>query len=271
MLNEFQIELIKCIESGSLEGVKKLVLGKFDIDKPLIPNLEIPVKIPSQRIPFPFVRGPTPLVFSILYQRTDIFKYFLIEKNASLDVKVNGLYPIHYACAVGKLDIMQIILGTEKGRSQVNLPNDYFYTPLHLAAANSNLQVVLLLLSYGSQVNLSASTQKPETKNSPLHVAMCNTDTQVVEALLSKGADLNALNAENETPMKTAEFFHNEQMVKFLQNYQNGTTTIRSFEILCKEYLDENTESNESEKIKQMAEQIRILKSKIENLEAMKQ
>ncbi|EAX95855.1 hypothetical protein TVAG_053700 [Trichomonas vaginalis G3] len=71
--------------------------------------------------------------------------------------------------------------------------------------------------------------------------------------------------------MKTAEFFHNEQMVKFLQNYQNGTTTIRSFEILCKEYLDENTESNESEKIKQMAEQIRILKSKIENLEAMKQ
>lgn len=113
----------------SLFLVNLILISQFFFvsNKQLIPNLEIPVKIPSQRIPFPFVRGPTPLVFSILYQRTDIFKYFLIEKNASLDVKVNGLYPIHYACAVGKLDIMQIILGTEKGRSQVNLPNDYIH------------------------------------------------------------------------------------------------------------------------------------------------
>lgn len=93
----------------------------------MLPAFEIPVKPPSKRVPFPLIRGPTPLVFAILYERTDIVKYLLVEKHANLTAQVNGLYPIHYASIVGKLDIMQIILETAEGREQINLLNDYIH------------------------------------------------------------------------------------------------------------------------------------------------
>lgn len=100
---------------------------------------------------------------------------------------------------------------------------------------------------------------------------MRNTDTTVVEALLSKGADIKQTNAEKETPLMTAEYFRNEAMISFLNKYNSNSTCIRPFEVLCKEYLDKEDECDESEQIKKLSEQIRILKGKIEDLESMKQ
>lgn len=100
---------------------------------------------------------------------------------------------------------------------------------------------------------------------------MRNSDISIVEALLSKGANLDEVNSENETPYQTAFFFHNEQMIEFLQKYATNPSIVRPFEILCKKYLDEEVISSESEQLQSLSEQLRVLTNKLENLEQSKQ
>ena len=152
MLNSFQVDLIKAIEGGSLDDIRKLVIGKFDIDKPLIPLHDIPVQPNPPRTPFPMIRGPTPLVLAILHEKTQIIEYFIKDKNANLSVDVGGLYPIHYACIMGNIDIINIIIA--KDPTSVNKLNKFNYSPVHVAAANNHTKAVLLLLKNGASPNI---------------------------------------------------------------------------------------------------------------------
>ena len=266
MLNAFQVNLIKAIENGELEGIRKLVIGKYDVDKPLLPLHDIPVNPMSTRVPFPTIRGPTPLVLAILHERTDIIEYLIKEKHASLEFKVGGLAPIHYACIIGNIDIIDIIITA--GNQSINcleMQNDFLYTPLHLAAANNHIKAVLYLLKKGAQPSINHLQNKPESKNTPLHVAMRGNDTTIAEALISKGASIKEANALGEIPKKTAEYFNNKVMYDYLDKVEKNEIAVRPFDELCRTYLDNS--ASESETVKKLTQQVEELTSRLEKLE----
>ena len=268
MLNSFQVDLIKTIESGQLEDVRKLVIGKYDIDKPLIPLHDIQVQSIASRVPFPTIRGPTPLVLAILYERTDIIEYLINEKHASLIVAVGGLYPIHYACIMGNIDIIDLIItASNQQNCSIDIQNEFKYTPLHLAAANNHIKAVLYLLKKGAVPSIDKLPEKPDSLNTPLHVSMRGNDTTIAEALISKGASLTVKNALNETPKDTAKYFNNTVMFEYLDKVEKREVAVRSFEDLCKTYLDTNTDEDT---IKKLTQQVKELTSRLEKLEGHK-
>lgn len=71
--------------------------------------------------------------------------------------------------------------------SCVNAKDNDGYTPLHRACYNNNIDIALLLLKYGANVNAVT-----EFKWTPLHSACQWTNPYCVALLLQHGADVNA-------------------------------------------------------------------------------
>ena len=217
-----------------------------------MPIQELTINPVAKCIPFPTIRGPSPLIFAILHERVSIVKYFIHEKNASLMVGVDGFLPIHYASAVGNYEILEDILSTEEGENQVNIQNNDFYTPLYFAVAHSHLKCVLLLLKKGALTNISKFTNLPQSLNTPLHLCARLQDTTIAEALLSKGASFSIVNSMNETPFDTCKTFNNQKMMNYFIKVSQNPSLVRSFSDLCDIYLDNETTKlrNELEELK---------------------
>lgn len=66
----------------------------------------------------------------------------------------------------------------------VNMPNNQFYSPLHIAAWN-NLDAVKLLIEKGAEINLPNREGK-----TPLH---CTGLQDIALFLVNSGADINAI------------------------------------------------------------------------------
>ena len=257
MLNEYQQKIINSIKKGNLEEIRKLVIGKIDIDRPLLPYLEITLENSSNKNPFNKIQGPTPLILSILYEYYDIVKY-LLNKDAKLDISVNSFYPIHFAILINNLDIIQLILSFNK--LEVNrLTKDNYY-PLHIAINNNFLESVLILLKFDSKINLDKDL--PQTGNSFLHLAAKIGNPIIFEALISKGSNINCLNSDEELPIDIAQKNNNLKILDLFNNLNN----CRKFDFLYDKYIL-NINSNSIETLSQAIEVINELKDRIEKLE----
>ncbi|XP_065564438.1 serine/threonine-protein phosphatase 6 regulatory ankyrin repeat subunit B-like [Artemia franciscana] len=74
------------------------------------------------------------------------------------------------------------------------------YVLLRDALLNRNIEIAKLLLNYGCKVN-SENTMPSDT---PLHLAAASSDTELVEMILDKGARINAVNMLEEIPLHLA-------------------------------------------------------------------
>ncbi len=96
---------------------------------------------------------------------------------------------LHWAAENGLTDIARLLL--DQG-ADVNAPDNFSNTPLHLAVRHPAL--VELLLARGAQVGA-----RNAFGNTPLHLAVG--DRRVVELLLAAGADARARNLFDKTPL----------------------------------------------------------------------
>ena len=233
MLLNFQNKLVSAINEGNMEDIKKLVLGSNDIDKPLLPMSPITPNPISKRIRIPKIYGPTPLVLAILCENTEIVKYLIEDKGANVEIIVSGMFPIHYAALVGIPEILICII--KRSLREVNRLNNFFYSPLHIACGNENLQAVIVLLDNGADPN--SKSPSLESGDTPLHVSMRNKDKKIVELLLSKHANFQEVNQKNEKPIDTAQYYQNEQMYEFLKAVTiDETYIIPPYEVLSTKY-----------------------------------
>ena len=112
--------------------------------------------------------------------------------------------------AAGTGDIKQLQSLISSG-ADVNVKNEYGYTPLHRAAEHGYKAVVELLIANGANVNA-----KDKAKQTPLHRALRWGQSNVAELLMAKGADVNAKDRNASTPLHYATSWGHYNIAKLL-------------------------------------------------------
>jgi len=97
--------------------------------------------------------------------------------------------------AVVSEDLEQCVALLREG-ADVNQPDNWLCSPLHLAAHRGSTQVVNFLLQHKAKVNATEAWDQ-----TPLHLAAAAGHQAVCALLLRKGADKDALDAQDRTPL----------------------------------------------------------------------
>jgi uncharacterized protein len=124
----------------------------------------------------------------------------LLRDNPEL-VRANssdGWTALSLAAHFGRLEILQILLGYGSDPNAVS-NNLLANTPLHAAIAGNQREATALLIRNGSNVNAVDSGGW-----TPLHLAAHSGTESIVRDLLEAGADPTIPNAQGDTPLTTA-------------------------------------------------------------------
>jgi len=145
----------------------------------------------------------------------------LIDKGANVYAKDDeGSTPLHLAAGNSQLDIVKLLI--EKG-GKVDAKDNDDYTPLYyaLTALLPSKEVVKFLIAKGANVNAKSVTDY----YTPLHIAAGlekptgpDTRLDIVRLLVEKSAKVNARNEWDNTPLHTAfePQFPSNKVVRFL-------------------------------------------------------
>ncbi|KAH0490035.1 hypothetical protein TgHK011_001520 [Trichoderma gracile] len=130
----------------------------------------------------------TPIHQAVDNGHADIVK-LLLDVNAEHDQPDDdNVTPLWIAAAQGDDEIVQILI--EKGANLEIASIDLNRRPIHLAALNGHVEVVERLLEAGAQVDPHKNSPD-DTAPSPLWLAAAEGHFEVAELLVQKGADIN--------------------------------------------------------------------------------
>ena len=132
-----------------------------------------------------------------------VLKRKITIKNFTIYKQDQGRTELHYACKDNKAWIARACIAFND--HDINAPDEYGSTPLHLACFHSHVDVVKLLLESGAQPSLYHKDHDEGYK--PIHYAIHSNKVDVVKLLLSyheedkemalEGAFLLAVQAQN--------------------------------------------------------------------------
>ena len=138
------------------------------------------------------------------------------EKSTLNMVDNNGFSPLHYAAYNNRLDILMLLL--EQGANP-SIKDSYGYQPLHWAAKQKVYAIVRKLIDYNAPID-----GKGEYARTPLHMAVFNKKIANTNLLLDKGANINSQTSKEDgqkTPLHDAVINGDEEMVKALLRHSD--------------------------------------------------
>lgn len=151
--------------------------------------------------------GGVSAVLTSLYHGQPAIATRILAEHPALDV--------FEAAATGELDRVRAL--TEADRSLVNAIGSDGFTPLGLAAFFRAPDVVRLLLERGADPSLAARNRLAVT---PLHSAVATdaapVDVSIVRMLLKAGAPVNVPHLGGGTPLHTAAFVGDPEVLRML-------------------------------------------------------
>lgn len=112
-----------------------------------------------------------------------------------------AIRPLHLAIRSHAANFVVMVKILVEHGADVNGPDRYHYTPLHVALwlRGGHAGIVGLLLDKGAQINA-----KDNSGLTPLHNAVAAQYASIVDVLLSKGAHINAKDYEGRSPLHIA-------------------------------------------------------------------
>lgn len=135
------------------------------------------------------------LEIAAINKNAKVVKYLLEDKNSTLspDNKTRAMF---IASEYSTKEIVSIFL--ENG-IDLNVKNQYNYTPLLAAARYNNKEVVKFLLEKGADINA-----QDIVCDTALHIASKQGHKEIAVMLIEKGTDINAKNENGKTPLDLA-------------------------------------------------------------------
>ena len=133
----------------------------------------------------------------------------LLHQGADLNIQNNyGWSPLHCAAENGNNVVSTILI---KAGANLNIQNQYGWTALHRAARRGNNEVTKTLIEAGADLNIQ--NKDGETA---LYRAAENGNNEVTTTLIEAGADLNIQNNNKETALHRAARRENNEVIKAL-------------------------------------------------------
>lgn len=173
----------------------------------------------------------------------ELFNLKLGENNMTIVHKI--VISNNYLLLNGVLAVLEKKIQKKKLSSFLNTPDDEGNIPLHYAAFKGNLDIISLLISYGSNYNIKSGKglnmihmaaqgdqlnaiiyfkeqlgmsihSTDYSGSTPLHWAIYTSSKNSVNFLLAFGIDVNAQDYNGQTPLHLAVFIENEAIIKAL-------------------------------------------------------
>ncbi|XP_060893414.1 histone-lysine N-methyltransferase EHMT1a [Labrus mixtus] len=139
----------------------------------------------------------TPLMAACENNHLDTVKYLLRAGAAVGHKDIMGFTCLHLAAKLGHYDIVHHLLS--KASKYINNQDDGGWTPITWAIEYKHKELVYLLLSKGTDVNM-----RDKEENVCLHWAALSGCDDVAQALLEARCDLNAINVHGDSPLHVA-------------------------------------------------------------------
>ena len=236
----YQEKIIEAISKGDLESFRKLYVGKFEIDRRLIPYQDLrPISKTNPDSHYLCPRGPTILMFAVLCERPDVVENLLESKYPpDLSLVVEGFTAFHYSVITKDHSCFDLLLSCEYYQENINQPVDLPNVPkpedmkeknlnataLHIAVSHRNYYCVVKMASinhFPTEAKYKATKEQEETEAKPppnpidintisisgssaLHIAVYIKDLKMVKLLCALGIDVNLKNSSDKTPMEYA-------------------------------------------------------------------
>lgn len=126
---------------------------------------------------------------------------------------------IFEAAAAGSAERIAQLLAEDPDR--VHAANGTGFQPLHLAAFFGHTAAVRALLAGGANINqIMRSTVPFVPSNTALHAAVAGgPHRDVVKLLVAAGADVNALDSNGHTPLHSAAFHDDSEVMQYLLDH----------------------------------------------------
>ena len=298
MAQVYEENVIKAIQDGNLEALKKCWISKSDINQPLSCSRDYKVINNSNFYPFPRIKNPTLVVFAILCEQPDILLYLCTSKSPNLSQKVNGWAPIHYAACTKDYHCLKVLLKFQYIQEDIDLPVSEpfnaipgrYTTALHISVTNRRHAQTILLTQNLTKIEYDGDNNKIESEelyefyppakihqmsafgNLPLHIAVRQNDLKLCQILLAANNDLSIVNDKNQTPLDIARQFKRKELLNQIQLNLTPSISLLEKEFLSDESSDEeeldseNTENDQ--KYDEMKGTIAELNHTIEELKA---
>ncbi|KAJ0068009.1 hypothetical protein NL108_014945, partial [Boleophthalmus pectinirostris] len=139
----------------------------------------------------------TPLMVACENNHLDTVKYLLRAGASVCHKDIMGFTCLHLAAKLGLHDMIQYLLS--RASKYINCQDDGGWTPITWAIEYKHKEIVNLLLSRGSDVNI-----RDKEENVCLHWAALSGCDDIAQALLDARCDLTAVNIHGDLPLHIA-------------------------------------------------------------------
>lgn len=116
----------------------------------------------------------------------------------------------HY---VVKYNVSGLFIYLLKCGLNLDICDDNYDTPLHLAVKNNRIILVKELINCKVDINMAC-----EFEATPLHLAVSEGHSDIVKLLLKAGADVSLVDERNQSPLDYALDEKNDHIVNLLKN-----------------------------------------------------
>lgn len=205
-----QTPLILAAQENQIKCVELLLNNGADIDA-----------IDSQQY--------TPLTYAVKNKFNELVDYLLNNRNAATHIlDKDGRSILSISCAIGAEKIVRMLMNRDMDEMH---RDNYGWTPLHEATYNEHLNICVMLLNYGSEIDACDNNGK-----TCLYMACEQANLDLVKLFLSRNANVNAKSHEGTSPLRIACLRYHVQICEHLLeacaeiNYKDadGRTTLFS-------------------------------------------